>query len=349
MLRDQRRAGLDAVRDERGQQQRGRRRKRQAQRKQRHKRRGRSRVVGRFRTRNALDRAVAKLFRMLGNLLLRRVGGERGERSGRAGDQADQETDYRTAQNRRDGAFPFFAVGIQIPDFNLFDFDIVVLRLQQRAEQFVDSKHGHGYDAELNAALEIHVAEIKPRNAEDVVHADRPQRKAEEHHQQRFERVFARKVRQDHQTENADRKVFRRFELQRKAGNIIRNERQRNQADRPRDKRAPGADCKRRARAPLLGHLVAVEAGHNAGRLAGEVDQNGRGGAAVHGPVINAGEKDQRRGRIHAEADGQQQRHCARHANSRQNARQCADQNAGHAGDHPLPGETLRKAGEQQR
>ena len=42
----------------------------------------------------------------------------------------------------------------------------------------------------------------------------------------------------------------------------------------------------------FLGHLVPVDAGHYGGGFPGYVEEDGGGGAAVHGAVIDAGKKD---------------------------------------------------------
>jgi hypothetical protein len=51
---------------------------------------------------------------------------------------------------------------------------------------------------------------------------------------------------------------------------------------------------------------VTVDGGHRGGRLAGQVDQDGRGRAPVLGAVIDAGQHDQRSDRLQAEGDRQQ-------------------------------------------
>ena len=57
---------------------------------------------------------------------------------------------------------------------------------------------------------------------------------------------------------------------------------------------------------PCLRHLVAVERGHHRGRLARNVDQDRGGRAAILRAVIDAGEHDQRADRRQAEGDRQQ-------------------------------------------
>jgi hypothetical protein len=77
-------------------------------------------------------------------------------------------------------------------------------------------------------------------------------------------------------------------------------------------------------RPPLARHLVAVDHGHHRGRLARQVDQDGRGGAAVLGTVVDAGQHDQR-GNGRQRVGGRQQHG---DGGNRTNARQHADQRA---------------------
>ena len=60
------------------------------------------------------------------------------------------------------------------------------------------------------------------------------------------------------------------------------------------------------ARAPLAGHLVAVDRGDHRARLPGHVDQDRGRGAAVHRAVVDAREHDQRGGGLEREGGRQQ-------------------------------------------
>ena len=99
--------------------------------------------------------------------------------------------------------------------------------------------------------------------------------------------------------------------------------------DRAGEERADRRDAERHAGAALLGHLVAVERGDDGGRLARNVDQDGRRRAAILRAVIDAREHDERAGRVEAEGDRQQHRD----GGDRPDARQHADQRADEAAD----------------
>ena len=74
------------------------------------------------------------------------------------------------------------------------------------------------------------------------------------------------------------------------------------------EERTDRRDRKRRTGAALARHLVAVDAGDHRGRLARDIDQDGRGRAAVLRAVVDAGEHDQRRDRRQSESQRQQHR-----------------------------------------
>ena len=95
MIVDQRRAGRDAVDQQRGHQHGGHRSGRQSERQHRHERAGRGGVVGGFRSGDAGDRAMAEFLRVFGELLLQRVGEEAGDDVRRARRQSDQEAENR--------------------------------------------------------------------------------------------------------------------------------------------------------------------------------------------------------------------------------------------------------------
>ena len=89
----------------------------------------------------------------------------------------------------------------------------------------------------------------------------------------------------------------------------------------------PSAD----AGAPLQGHLVAVDAGHDGARLAGHADEHGGERAAVLRAVIDAGEHDDGGGRARAVGQRQEQGDGGRRSDARQHADHLAEQHAGEA------------------
>ncbi len=92
-------------------------------------------------------------------------------------------------------------------------------------------------------------------------------------------------------------------------------------------------------RAPLTGHLVAVERRDDGRRLAGNVDEDGRRRAAVLRAVVDAGKHDEGADRVEAEGDRQQHRDRGDRADARQDADQRADDAADEAEADVLEGQ----------
>ncbi|KAG0922947.1 hypothetical protein G6F31_019712 [Rhizopus arrhizus] len=105
MLGDQLRAGLDALNQQRAQDQRHHRIARDAQAHRRDEVDLRLRVRRRFRRRHAGDHAGAELLGRAGNLALQRVGHERGDGRARARHGAEQRADRRAPHHRPERAW----------------------------------------------------------------------------------------------------------------------------------------------------------------------------------------------------------------------------------------------------
>ena len=150
----------------------------------------------------------------------------------------------------------------------------------------------------------------------DQDHGHRPEdRAARQHHREDEAHDHQREIlcRAEHQGEARERSAERRDDEGR---------------HRAGEERADGRDAERHAGAALAGHLVAVERGDHGGRLAGNVDQDRRGRAAVLGAVIDAGQHDQRAGGIEPEGDRQQHGDGGDRADAGQHADQRADEAA---------------------
>ena len=95
LLGEQQRPGIEAVLLEAGEHHGGGGRGRQAERQQRHQRAGGGGVVGGLGPGDALDRALAELLRMLGELLLGRIGQEGRDLGAARRQRADREAEQR--------------------------------------------------------------------------------------------------------------------------------------------------------------------------------------------------------------------------------------------------------------
>ncbi len=123
--------------------------------------------------------------------------------------------------------------------------------------------------------------------------------------------------------------------------------RDQQRADGAGEERADGGDRERRPGAALPRHLVAVDAGHDRGGFARQVDQDGGGRAAVLGAVVDAGQHDQRADRRHAVGDRHQHRDGAERADAGQHADQRADRDADQAIEQVLQRERDAEAEDQ--
>ena len=130
------------------------------------------------------------------------------------------------------------------------------------------------------------------------------------------------------EAEQHQREVLRRAEGERGPRERRREQREAERAERAGDERADRGDAERGAGAALQRHLVAVDAGHHRARFAGHADQHRGQRAAVLRAVVDAGEQDDRRGRVGAEGERQQQRDRRRRADARQHADHLPHQHA---------------------
>ena len=76
--------------------------------------------------------------------------------------------------------------------------------------------------------------------------------------------------------------------------------------DRAGEKGTDGGRGQGHAGPPLTRHLIAVQGGDHRGRFTRQIDQDGGGGAAVLGSVVDAGQHDQGGDRRQDKGDGQQ-------------------------------------------
>ena len=108
----------------------------------------------------------------------------------------------------------------------------------------------------------------------------------------------------------------------------------------PPAKRRDGGDGQRLAGLPLARQGVSVKRRGDGTGDSRRVDQNGRGGAAEDGAVIDPGKQDQRRRRIpDLDGDRDHDRDDRHRTKTRKHADQCADQAAGHHHEQVLKGE----------
>ena len=225
-------------------------------------------------------------------------------------------------------------VGQQVADRRVHH--VARLRGLQVAQDLGEAEHAHGDHRHVEAVGDLGPAEGEALLAALQVGADGGEEDADQDHRDRPGHRAARQHHGEHQAQHHQREIVGRAELQRHRRQRRRQRGDHQGGDAAREERADGGDAERHAGAALLGHLVAVQRGDHRRRLAGDVDQDGGGGAAVLRAVVDAGQHDQRADRIDAEGDRQQHGDGGDRPHAGQHADQRADQAADEAeGDVP--------------
>src|SRR5262249_18687941 len=155
--------------------------------------------------------------------------------------------------------------------------------------------------------------------------------------------------RQGHEGEHHEGEIIGWPELERPIHPHWREECDAEGADHTGDERADGRGRERRAGAAVTRHLVTLERRDDGGALAGRVEENRRSRAAVHRAVIDAGEKNECRGRLDLEGDRQEQRDGQRRAEAGKDADRSSQRGADQAPQEIHRSERDRKAVEKLR
>ena len=262
---------------------------------------------------------------MLRVFLLDGIGCERRDDGAAAGDDPDKKTDDRSPEDRPLGIRPILEGREDLSELRRDDF-----RLQRGfkiVEDFAEAEDAHREGHEVETALEDDAPEGEPDLAGDRVETHHRQQEADEEDDQSFDDRAAGEGHGEEEPQRRQGEIFGGAEIEREFGERRREEGQADDGDRAGDERSDRGDPQGRARASFLGHLVAVDAGDDGGRLAGEVQQDGGGRSAVHRSVVDARHHDDRR---HRGADHighrQQKGDCGRRPQARKYADRRADQ-----------------------
>ena len=140
------------------------------------------------------------------------------------------------------------------------------------------------------------------------VDPDQSEPDAEEQRRQPPDGGGAENRRHRHESEHHQGEIIGRPEFERPLHHDWREEGNPEGADRPGNERADGGGRERRAGPAVAGHLVALERRDDGGAFARGVEQDRGGRAAIHRPVINAGEENEGCSRLDLEGDRQEKR-----------------------------------------
>ena len=167
-----------------------------------------------------------------------------------------------------------------------------------------DGKEPHRYAHEAEPVQKRGDPVGEAFDAGGGVHADGAEKDPEGAGNQPLDHGFPHQGDDQGHSQGHQGKILRRAEADGEFGQRGRQQHQADHAQGPGDEGADGRYAQGRAGPAFLAHLVAVQAGHDRGGFPGKVHQDGGGRAAVHGPVVDAGQHDDGGGGIHAEGEG---------------------------------------------
>ena len=299
-----------------------------AQRQQRYQRRRHGGVVGGLGAGHAFNRtffAKLGLVVALGQLFLGGVAQERRNLGAACRNAAKGRANHRAAQPRGDGALPVARRHVNAAH-GVARFDHAAL-VHGGIQHLGHGKQAHGHQHDVDAVQQLDLAAGVARRARNLVHPNAARRQPDKQRRDAAHRALAQHRAHGGKGQHHQHEVFGRAQAHGKVGHVGRKQRHHHGGDGARHERADGRRGQRRTRAAVLGHLVALHGGDHAGRLAGGVEQNRGGRAAVHGAVVNAREEDHRGRDLDLGRDGQQHGHSHRRANAGQHAH-CRTQGA---------------------
>jgi hypothetical protein len=218
---------------------------------------------------------MAELLGVLGELLLHRVGQERGNLCSTRGDGAEGKADQGAAQPGLPGAPPVFAVHPGTVDVD--DLGGITAQVRGDPERLADREQAHRDHDDVDPVSELGDAEGEPLLAGGRVDADRADEQSD------AERSEAPDLRRPQhrghgdEGQHHDREVVRRAELDRELDDLGRDEGQREGADGARDERPDRRGGQGRSATALLGHQVAFDGCDDRRALAWCVEQDRSG------------------------------------------------------------------------
>ena len=214
------------------------------------------------------------------------------------------------------------------------------VRLLEIADDLDHAEHADHHGKEIEPVPKHRDAERVARGAAVDVGADEAEQEPDHDHGDRLDHRAVRQHHRGDEPEHHQREIVRRVELLGERGERRRERADEHRADAAGEERAERRHRERGAGAALLGHLVAVDAGDDRGRLARHVDQDRGGRAAILGAVVDAGQHHQRGERVEPVGDRQQDGD----GRDRPDPGQHADERAEHAADQREP-QVLQGAG----
>ena len=201
----------------------------------------------------------------------------------------------RTPEDRPLGIRPVLEGREDLSDLRRDDF-----RLQrgfQVVEDLAEAEDPHRQGHEVEPALEADAPESEADFPRNRVEAHHREQEADEEDDQPLDDRTAGEGHGEKESQRRQGEIFGGAEIEGEFGERRGEEGQTDDGDRAGDKRSDRGDPQGRTRTPFLGHLIAVDAGDDGSRLAGEVQEDGGGRSPVHCAVVDARHHDDRRHR----------------------------------------------------
>ena len=328
VLADQLRAGNDAVNDQRAQQQRHHGVAGNAEAHGRDEvalHRGMRRRLGAC---DALDRAVTETLRRLRYLLLGGVGHERGDGRSGARNQRAEAAEKRAADHRPERQLEIGLRRKHVGDADLGVSHVDVFGVVDAVHELGDAEHAERQRDDFDAVEQFGDAEGEAGLPGLDVGADDADQQAEHRHRDALERRSLRQRRARQQSDQHQRTHLGGSEFERHLDQERRQENHLGDAEGSADEGGDDGDAERGAALALFGQRKPVQTGHGVRRMARQIEQNRADRSAILGAVIDAGQHQDRRHRLHSEGQRQQDRDRRDRTHSRQHADEVADQHA---------------------
>ena len=215
-----------------------------------------------------------------------------------------------------------------VGDADLGVFHIDGFGIVDAVHELGDAEHAERQRDDFDAVEQFGDAEGEAGLSGLDVGSDDADQQAEHRHRDALERRSLRQRRAREQAHQHQRANFGRAEFERHLDQERRQENHFGDAERCADEGGDDGDAERGAALALLGQRKSVQTGHGVRRMARQIEQDRADRSAILGAVIDAGEHQDRRHRLHPEGQRQQNRNRRDRSHSRQHADQVADQHA---------------------
>ncbi len=271
---------------------------------------------------------MAEALRRLRYLLLGGVGHERGDGRSGARNQRAETAEKGAADHRPEGFLEIRFRRKHVGDTDLGVSQVHGLGIVDAVHELGDAEHAERQRDDLDAVEQFSDAEGETRLSRLDVGADDADQEPEHRHGDALERRPLRQRRTCQQSDQHQRTDFGGSEFERHLDQERRQENHLGDAEGRTDEGGNDGDAERGAALALFGQRKPVQTGHGVRRMARQIQENRADRSAILGAVVDAGQHQDRRHRLHPECQRQQDGNGGDGTHSRQYADKVADQHA---------------------